>query len=163
MFDIISTARNTHWSSFPDICSKYEQSHVSNASCDFEVIPGKNCFVEFNKKFGFELMRTAYRDNKEVIQRIKKRQVDEISCGTISNAGTEIAIGQTTGFIRLFSVQTGNYIPIKFKPERVGNCVVDLDYSNSDEYLAAVYESGEIYLFGMKTGVKTNTFKFDGL
>lgn len=164
MFDVISTAKNTQWSSFPTLCSKYTHSHVANETVDFQVIPGKNCFVEFNKKFGFELMRTINKDNKEVIQRIKKRQVDDISCGSISKtSGSEIAIGMTTGFIRLYNVQNGEYIPFKFKPDRIGNSVVGMDYSNTDEYLAAVYDSADINLYGLKTGIKTDTFRFDGL
>ena len=109
-------------------------------------------------------MRTINKDNKEIIQRIKKRQVDDISCGAISKVGgAEIAIGKTTGFIRLFNVQSGDYLPVKFKPDRVGNSVIGLDYSNTDEYLAAVYDSADVNLYGLKTGIKTDTFKLDGL
>lgn len=164
MFDVISTAKNTQWNSFPTLCSKYSYSHVANEAVDFQVIPGKNCFVEFNKKFGFELLRTVNKDNKELIQRIKKRQVDDLSCGAISKVnGGEIALGTTTGFVRLFSVQSGDFVPVKFKPDRIGNSVIGLDYSNTDEYLAAVYDSSDINLFGLKTGIKTDTFRFDGL
>lgn len=165
MFDVISSAKNTQWSLFPTLCSKYTLSHVANASVDFEVIPDKNCFVGFNKKFGFELMRTRVcpEDNKEVIQRIKKRQIDDISCGAITSSGEQIAVGMTTGIIRLFSVQTAKPDSLKFKPDRIGNSVVGVDYSSTDEYLAAVYDSADINLFGLKTGIKTDTFKLDGL
>lgn len=163
MFDVISTAKNTQWISFPTLTSKYTHPHVANESVDFQVIPGKNCFVEFNKKFGFELLRTRDKDNKEVIQRIKKRKVDDISCGAISSSGGQISIGMTTGFIRLFNVQSGEYVPVKFKPDRMGNSVVGLDYSSTDEYLAAVYDSADVNLFGLKTGIKTDTFRFPGM
>lgn len=164
MFDVISTAKCTQWSSFPKLCSISSYKHVANEAVDFQVIPGKNCFVEFNKKFGFELLRTVNKDNKETIQRIKKHQVIDISCGAIAKgSGAEIAIGLTTGFIRLFNLQSGDYIPIKFKPDRLGNSVIHLDYSNTDDYLAAVYDNSDINLFGLKTGIKTDTFKFDGL
>lgn len=109
-------------------------------------------------------MRTINKDNKEIVQRIKKRKVDDISCGAIAKVGgAEIAIGKTTGFIRLYSLHTNDYVPIKFKPDRVGNSVNGLDYSNTDEYLAAVYDSGDINLYGLKTGIKTDTFKLDGM
>ncbi|XP_055309268.1 uncharacterized protein LOC129573096 [Sitodiplosis mosellana] len=163
MFDVISTAKNTQWITFPTLGSKYTHSHVANEAVDFQVIPGKNCFVEFNKKFGFELLRTRDKDNKEVIQRIKKRQVDDISCGAIASSGGQIGIGMTTGFIRLFNVQSGEYVPIKFKPDRMGNSVVGLDYSSTDEYLAAVYDSADVNLFGLKTGIKTDTFRLAGI
>lgn len=164
MFDIISTAKCTQWNSFPTLRSMHTYSHVSNETVDFQVIPGKNCFVEFNKKFGFELLRTVNKDNKDIIQRIKKRQVDDLSCGAISKvSGGQIALGMTTGFIRMFNVQTGDFVPIKFKPDRIGNSVMGLDYSNTDEYLAAVYENYDINLFGLKTGIRTDTFRFEGL
>lgn len=164
MFDVISTAKNTQWNSFPTLCSKYSYTHVANEAVDFQVVPGKKCFVEFNKKFGFELLRTVNKNSKELIQRIKKRQVDDLSCGAISKvSGGEIALGTTTGFVRLFSVESGDYVPVKFKPDRIGNSVIGLDYSNTDEYLAAVYDNSDINLFGLKTGIKTDTFRFDGL
>lgn len=164
MFDVISAAKNTQWLSFPRSCTKYSYSHVANEDIDFQVVPGKNYFAEFNKKSGFELLRTTNKDGKDIIQRAKKRELDDLSCGAISKLyGSEIAIGLTTGFIRIFSTQTGDYMPYKFKPDRIGNSVVCLDYSNNDEYLAAVYDSYDINLFGMKTKIKTDTFRFDGL
>ncbi|XP_031619157.1 uncharacterized protein LOC116338189 [Contarinia nasturtii] len=163
MFDVIATAKKTQWLSFPTLSSKYTHPHVGDETVDFQVIPGKNCFVEFNKKFGFELLRTINSDGKEQIQRIKKRRVDDISCGAIAKVnGEEIALGMTTGIIRFFHVRSGEYMPIKFQPDRLGNSVVGLDYSNTNEYLAAVYDSADINLFALKTGMKTDTFKFSG-
>lgn len=164
MLDVISAAKNTQWLSFPTLCSKYIHSHVANEAVDLQIVPGKNYFAEFNKKFGFEVLRTTSKDNVDIIQRAKKRQFDDLSCGAISKlCGSEIAIGMTTGFIRIFSTQTGDYMPFKFKPDRIGNSVIGLDYSNNDEYLAAVYDSSDVNLFGMKTSIKTDTFRFDGL
>ncbi|XP_031619153.1 uncharacterized protein LOC116338185 isoform X2 [Contarinia nasturtii] len=164
MFDVIATAKNTQWLSFPTLNSTYSYSHVANDAVDFQVIPSKNCFVEFNKKFGFELLRTINIDGKDAIQRIKKRKVDDVSCGAIAKVnGEEIALGMTTGFIRLFNVTSGEFLPHKFKPDRVGNSVIGLDYSNTDEYLAAVYDSADINLYGLKTGIRTDTFKLSGI
>lgn len=164
MFDVISTAKNTQWLSFPTLCSKYTHSHVANEAVDLQVVPGKNYFAEFNRKFGFEVLRTTNKDNKDIIQRAKKRQFEDLSCGAISKlCGSEIAIGMTTGFIRIFSTQASDFMPFKFKPDRIGNSVICLDYSNTDEYLAAVYDSSDINLFGLKTSVKTDTFRFDGM
>lgn len=164
MFDVISAAKDTQWLTFPSLSTKYKHPHVANEEIDFQVVPGKNYYVEFNKKFGFELLRTVNKDGKDMIQRAKKRQFDDLSCGAISKlCGSEIAIGQTTGFIRIFSTQTGDYMPYKFTPDRIGNSVVCLDYSSNDEYLAAVYDSYDINLFSMETNLKTDTFRFDGL
>lgn len=164
MFDVIATAKNTQWLSYPGLFSNYTYSHVENDAVDFQVIPGKNIFVGFNKKFGFELLRTVNHDGKDIIQRIKKRKLDDVSCGAITKTnGDEIALGMTTGFIRMFSVTSGEMAPHKFKPDRIGNSVVSLDYSNTGEYLAAVYDSTDIGLYGLKTGVRTNTFKLSGM
>lgn len=162
MFDVISSAKNTQWSTFPTLWSKSTYSHVANEAVDFQVIPGKNCFAQFNKKFGFELLRTHNNDNKELIQRIKKRHVNEITCGAIAKlCGSEISIGLSTGFVKIFSLEKNDYMPFSFRPDRLGNSVVGLDYSSSDEHLAAIYDSSDINIFGLKTGVKTNTFRFD--
>lgn len=163
MLDVISTSKNTQWSSFPTLCTQQSYSHVANDAVDFQVIPGKNCFAEFNKKFGFELLRTVNKDGKQLIQRIKKRKVDDLSSGAISKVlGNEIAIGLTTGYVRFFGVETADFLPYKFKPDRIGNSVIGLDYSRTDEYLAAVYESADVNLFGLKTGIKIDTFRLDG-
>lgn len=163
MFDVISSAKNTQWFSFPSLCTKYTYSHVANETVDFQTIPGRNAFTEFNKKSGFELLRTVSKDYVESIQRIKKRQIEDLSCGAVSKLyGSELAIGMSTGLIRIFSIEKAEFIPAKFKPDKHGNSVVGLDYSNDDAYMAAVYESSDICLFGMKTGVKTNSFLLDG-
>lgn len=164
MFDVISTSKNTQWLTFPSLNSKCTSySHVGNESVDFQVIPGQSGFAEFNKSFGFELLRAINKDNKDVIQRVKKRQFTDLSCGAISKlCGSEIAIGTITGNIRIFSVQNGDYMPIKFKPDRIGNSVVDLDYSKTDAFLAATYDSNDINVFNMKSSAKESTFRLSG-
>lgn len=163
MFDVISSAKNTQWLSFPNLCTKYTYSHVANEAVDFQLIPDRNCFAEFNKKSGFELIRTVSKNNVDSIQRIKKRLIDDLSCGAVSKAfGSELAIGMTTGLIQIFSIAKGEFLPLKIKPNKLRNSVIGLDYSNDDEYLAAVYEGADICLFGMKTGVKTDSFTCDG-
>lgn len=163
MFDVISTSKSTQWLSFPSLNSKCTYSHVANEAVDFRVVPDKNGFVEFNKSFGFELLRAINKDNKDVIQRVKKRQFTDLSCGAISKlCGSEIALGTIAGNIRIFSVQNGDYMPIKFKPDRIGNSVVDLDYSKTDEFLAAAYDNSDINVFSLKSNAKVNTFRFSG-
>jgi hypothetical protein len=36
-----------------------------------------------------------------------------------------------------------------------------LDFSNNDEYLAGAFESGLIYVFGIKTGIRSDTIALD--
>lgn len=163
MVDVISSGKNTQWHSFPSLHTKCTYSHIGNEPVDFQVVPGRNCFLEINKKAGFELLRTLQKNNEEKIQRLKKHQLDDLNCGAVSKGfGCELALGMTTGFIRIFDVQTSQYTRRKLKPDKIGNSVVYLDYSNCDQYLAALYDSGDINLYGLKTGVKTDVLRFDG-
>lgn len=163
MFEIISSAENTQWHTFPEFSTKYSYSHVANEKVDFELVSDRNYFLEINKKCGFELLRTCKKNHVEIIQRVKKRQLDDLQCATVSRVyGSEVALGLSTGFVRLFSLKSGNFLPIKLKPNEIGNSVSALSFSCLDEHLAILYESGDISIFGMKTSVKTDTFRFDG-
>lgn len=162
MFDVISTADTTEWHSFPDLNTKCSYSHVANGTVDFQVIPNRNYFALFNRKFGLEFLRTVIKDATNDIQRIKKRQINDLVCGAISKIhGSELALGMSSGVIRLFSIKSGQYTPFKYRPDIIGNSVITLDYSNNDEYLAAAYESGDINLYALKAGLKTNIFHCD--
>lgn len=46
--------------------------------------------------------------------------------------------------------------------DKLGNSVIGLDYSCCDEYLASLYDTGDINLYGLKTGVKMDLFRMDG-
>lgn len=201
MVDVISSGKVTKLHTFPDLVTKCDYSHIANEAADFHILPGRNCFLQINKKFGFELLRTINKNGIEGIQRLKKRQLDDTYCvniyylfkywlyqtlifsklikillqskcsffhflcqqGAISKTfGGELALGLSTGIIRRFSVQAGDFIPNKLKPDRFGNSVIGLDYTSCDEHLAALYESGDINLFGLKTGVKTDVFRCEG-
>lgn len=164
MLEVISAAENTQWHSFPNFATKYTYSHVANEKVDFELVPNRNYFVGINKKCGFEMLRTCRKNHVESIQRVKKRQLDDLQCGAIlPGDGTELALGFSTGIVRLFNLHAGNFLPFKFKPNEIGNSVAGLSYNCADEHLAALYENGEITVFGKKTSVKTDTFKLDGM
>lgn len=112
MTEIISSGKNTQWHTFPNLYTKYTYSHISNEAVDFQVIPGKNGFLEINKKFGFELLRTQHKNGIDLIQRVKKRQMDDLYCGATSKIhGDELALGLSTGFIKIFDCQSGDFIP----------------------------------------------------
>lgn len=164
MLEVISTAGNTQWHTFPHFATKYTYSHVANEKVDFEMVADRNYFVEINKKCGFELLRTSRKNNMDLIQRIKKRQLDDLQCAAISRVeGTEVALGLSTGFVRLFSLRNGSFLPIKLKPNEIGNSVTGLSYSCSDEHLSVLYENGVVSIFGIKTNIKTDTLQFDGM
>lgn len=163
MVDIISTSKNTQWHTYPNLQTKCTYSHIANEPIDFQVLNGRNCFLQVNKKSGFELLRTKSKNGIDTIQRVKKRKMDDLQCAAPSKMyGSEFALGFSTGFIRFFSLQFNKFIPMEFQPDKIGNSVVCLDYSNCDEHLAALYESGDICLYGMKTSVKTGVFRMDG-
>lgn len=163
MFDVISSAHSTEWLSFPSLTPKCSYPNVNNQIVDFQVIPNKNCFALFNRKSNFELMRAVSRTESHKLQRIKKGKTDDLSCGAIAKLyGSELALGMDTGFVRLFSVQSGQFMPFKFRPDQIGNSVIAMDYSSNDEHLAVAYDSGDIGLFNLKGGVKTNVFNCSG-
>lgn len=163
MFDIISSGKNTQWHSFPILHTKSSYSHIANESIDFQLVAGRNCFLEVNKKSGFELLRTINKNGTDSIQRMLKRNMSDLQCGAPSKMyGNEVALGLSTGFIRIYSLDHNELMPIKLKPDKVGNSVACLDYSNCDEHLAALYDSGDICLYGLKTSVKTDVYHFDG-
>lgn len=164
MFEVVSSAANTQWHTFPNLHTRCTYSHVGNEQVDFQLIGKRNCILEVNKKAGFELLRTYTKNNVDMIQRLKKRQMDDLQCGAASKVyGSEIALGLSTGFVRLFNIQSGEFLPIKLKPNEIGNSVTALSYSSCDEYLAALYENGETSIFGLKTNVKMDTVRFDGM
>lgn len=163
MVEIVSSGKNTQWHTFPNIQTKCTYPHVANEPIDFQLVAGRNCFLEVNKKSGFELLRTMSKNGTDSIQRVKKRALSDLQCGAPGKMfGSEIALGLSSGYIRIFSLEHNEYIPLKLKPDKIGNSVVCLDYSNCEEYLAALYDSGDINLFGLKTSVKTDVFQFDG-
>lgn len=117
MLEVLSSGKNTQWHSFPIFQTKCSYSHIANEPADFQVFPGHNCFLEINKKSGFELLRTYNKNGTDIIQRVKKRQMDDLYCGaTTKTNGTEVALGLSTGFIRMFNVNSGDFLSSKLRP-----------------------------------------------
>lgn len=163
MVEIVSSGKNTQWHTFPNLRTKCTYSHIADEPIDFQLVGGRNCFLEVNKKSGFELLRTMSRNGNDLIQRVKKRQMCDLQCGAPSKMfGSEIALGLSTGFIRIYSLEHNEFMPIKLKPDKVGNSVQCMDYTSCDEHLVALYDSGDVCLYGLKTCVKTDVFQFDG-
>lgn len=110
MYEIVSSGRNTQWHCFPNFQTKCSYSHIANEPVDFQTISTTNTFLEINKKHGFELLRTYNKDGTDIIQRVKKCQLDDISYGAACKTGVgEVALGFTTGFVRIFDMTKSKF------------------------------------------------------
>lgn len=118
MLELISSSRATQLHNFPNLETKFTYSHNANESEDFQFFSTKNAFVSFNwKSCSFELLRTSTKNNSDIIQRLKKRHIDDLKCGACSDIEKgEIALGLTTGFIRFFDIESAEFLPNRFKP-----------------------------------------------
>lgn len=124
MYEIVSSGKNTQWHCFPKFQTKCTYSHIANEPVDIHALPGTNSFLEINKKYGFELLRTYNKDGADIIQRVKKCQLDDVNCGatTTTNVG-EIALGLSTGFIRMFNISTGKFLSSKLPPGKISTII----------------------------------------
>lgn len=125
MLEIISSGKNTQLHTFPILTTKCTYSHVGNEDVDFQVFSGTNVFLEVNRKSGFELLRTQCRNGIDNIQRIKKRQLDDLYCAATSKVDIrDVALGLSTGFIKFFNINTGEILPNKFAPGKLLRCTI---------------------------------------
>lgn len=72
----------------------------------------------------------------------------------------EIAVGLTSGAIRLINYRKLSHTK-RFDADRLTNGVTFMDFSSTDEFLAAVFESGSVNLYGTKTNSRMATMTFD--
>lgn len=185
MVDIISAAKDFKWLTFPTLNTHSTYTHALNQEVDFQVILEENSFVGFNKGYGIEILRTGIANGNELVKSISKHPTEGISCGAVSKVSAgELAVGMKNGFIRLFSASSNAFTGIQFKPDKPSeynfddislnycnlkkmffsdNSVTSLDYSCCNGYLAAVYDNADVSVFGLKTGIKTDTVRLDGL
>lgn len=109
-YEIVSSGKNTQWHCFPKFHTKCTYSHIANELVDFQIISTTNTFLEINKKHGFELLRTYNVENADILQRVKKCQLDDISAGGACKTSVgEVALGFTTGFVRIFDIAKGKF------------------------------------------------------
>lgn len=116
--EIISSGRNTQLQQFPNLETKFTHSHNANDTEDFQFFSTKNAFVSFNRKSSiFELLRTCNKNDSDIIQRLKKRRIDDLNCGACSGIEKgEVALGLNTGFIRFFGIESGEFTSTRFRP-----------------------------------------------
>lgn len=191
MFDVISSAKSTRWLSFPTLDIHSTHPHAFKQDVDFQLTPEQNMFVQFNKSYGVEILQTGIANGKRIVASIKKFEVEDLSSGAVSKVtGNSLAIGMRNGVIRFFDRAANEFTPVKFKPDKISkyllhlysmqtrwylNCslikrgyfltsdqsVSALEFSCCDGYLAAVYDNSDINLYGLRTGIKTDTFRLD--
>lgn len=115
--EILSSSKNTQIHGFPDLETKYTYSHSSDETQDFQFVPANRLFVTINKTSGFELLRSVVQNGVPIIQRIKKRKIDDLVCAATSSfAKADVALGLATGYIKFFNIKTAELLPIKFRP-----------------------------------------------
>lgn len=119
MVDTISTAKDLKWLTFPTLKSLSTYAHALNQEVDFQVIPGQNSFVGFNKSYGIELLRTGIANGQRIVKPILKHPIEGVSCGAVSKvSGSDLAVGMKNGFIRLFNTSSNEFTGVQFKPDK---------------------------------------------
>ncbi|KAH8378526.1 hypothetical protein KR093_011813 [Drosophila rubida] len=159
---LISTSKKTVLSDFADLETKSTYVHANGEPTDFQFSGQSRVFVEVDKKAGLAVMRIKEnQQNSLEVQRVRKLTIDNafsVCCAkTVSN---HIAIGQSSGFVKLFNFRTAELIH-RFPANASRSTVLYLDYNCTDEYIAAVLEDGKINICGTKTRQKIDSVTID--
>lgn len=160
VYEIISCARDTQLHTFPGLEHLGSSPHVNSNGSDCHFFSTK-LFLRANKNWGVEMMRIKDVDGKPTLACVKKISMDNLYCAACPKTDREeFAMGLTSGAIRLMNYKKSTYTK-RFEPDKIANGVTFLDFSATDDFLAAVYESGTVSLFGMKTSSRVATVSFD--
>ncbi|KAH8409363.1 hypothetical protein KR222_001789 [Zaprionus bogoriensis] len=159
---LISTSKKTVLSDFADLETKSTYLHANGESTDFQFNARRRVFVEVDKKATLAVMRIRENQrNASEIQRVRKLTIENaysVCCAkTISN---QIAIGQASGYVKLFDFRTTELVH-RYPADQSHSGVLCLDYNCTDDYIAAVLESGKINIYGTKTKQKMETLNID--
>ncbi|XP_017067889.2 uncharacterized protein LOC108105690 [Drosophila eugracilis] len=159
---VISTSKKTVLSDFADLETKSEYVHQSSEPTDFQFNGQRRVFVEVDKMAGLAVMRIKEKEGRgPEIQRVRKLTIDNAFCVACAKQSLEeIAVGQS-GCVKLYNFRTAQLIH-RFPADPQRSTVLYMDYNNTDEYIAAVRDGGDISILGTKTKQKTNTFTIDG-
>ncbi|XP_016964321.1 uncharacterized protein LOC108034073 [Drosophila biarmipes] len=158
---LVSTSKKTVLSDFADLETTSEYAHQSAEPTDFQFNGQRRVFVEVNK-VGLAVMRIKEKEGKAPeIQRVRKLTIDNAYCVACAKQSLEeIAVGQS-GCVKIYNFRTAQLIH-RFPADPQRSTVLYMDYNNTDEYIAAVRDGGDISILGTKTKQKTNTFTIDG-
>ncbi|XP_017859886.1 PREDICTED: uncharacterized protein LOC108611648 [Drosophila arizonae] len=159
---LISTSKKTILSDFADLETKSVFEHANGESTDFQFNAQRRVFVEVDKKAGLAVMRIKEKQpNAPEIQRVRKLTIDNAySVCCAKTASNQIAIGQSSGFVKLFDFRTAEMIH-RYPADQSRSTVLYVDYNCTDDYIAAVLESGKINIYGTKTKQKIETVTID--
>ncbi|XP_049283387.1 uncharacterized protein LOC125763844 [Anopheles funestus] len=173
MSEIVSCAKDTQLHSFPRLEQLASSVHVGNDGSYCHFFGSSKLFVRANKDWGIELLRikpTADQPDggdkmggsDRTIANVKKIMIDNLYCVACpKTAGKEeIAIGLTTGTVRLMNYKKANFTK-RFDNDRITIGVTFMDFNATDDFLATVYENGLVNVYGMKTSSKLHTLAFD--
>ncbi|XP_055632188.1 uncharacterized protein LOC129772525 [Toxorhynchites rutilus septentrionalis] len=161
MYEVISCAKDTQLHTFPSFNLLSTSAHVNGNGSDCQFFPASKLFLRANKNWGVEMMRIKTVDGKPTLGNVKKITMDNLYCVACPKTDREdIAIGLTSGVIRLMNYKKSSATK-RFEADRIANGVTCLDFNATDDCLAAVYESGTVNLFGIKTNARVATMTFD--
>ncbi|XP_055541761.1 uncharacterized protein LOC129727710 [Wyeomyia smithii] len=161
MLEIISCAKDTKLHTFPAFESLCSSAHVNSNGSECQFFPGTKLLLRSNKSWGVEMLRIKNVEGQPTIANVKKIAMDNLYCAACPKTDREdIAVGLTSGLIRFMNYKKSS-ITKRFEADRVANGVTFLDFSATDDFLAAVYESGTVNLYGIKTNSRLATMSFD--
>ncbi|XP_062546328.1 uncharacterized protein LOC134212456 [Armigeres subalbatus] len=166
MNEILSCAKNTQLHSFPSLEVLGIGAHANDGKDSNESVcqffPRTKLFLRTNRNWGLELMRIKDVEGKPTMSHVQKRPIDNLYCVACPKTGLEeVAIGMTSGSIRLMNIKNTSAGLKRLDTDRLTNGVIFMDFSASDDFLAAVYENGTVNLYGTKTNSRVGSMTFD--
>ncbi|XP_032598372.2 uncharacterized protein LOC116806258 [Drosophila grimshawi] len=159
---IVSTSKKTILSDFADLETKSTFLHANGEATDFQFNAQRRVFVEVDKKAGLTVMRIKEKqENVPEIQRVRKLTIENAySVCCAKTACNQIAIGQSSGFVKLFNFSTAQLIH-SYPANQSSSTVLYVDYNCTDDYIAAVLEGGQINIYGTRTKQKMESITID--
>ncbi|XP_067624483.1 uncharacterized protein Grip71 isoform X2 [Eurosta solidaginis] len=160
---LISTGKTTVLSDFNNLETKSIYQHANGETTDFQFYARQRLFLEVNKKSGLEIMRIKDKGEQNLeIQRVRKLTIGNVYCVACAKQSLEeMAFGGVNGEVTLYNYKNTEFIH-RFKAENNRNGVLYLDYNGTDEYIASVFENGQINVYGTKTKTKVESVNIDG-
>uniref|UniRef100_A0A182MFH8 Uncharacterized protein n=1 Tax=Anopheles culicifacies TaxID=139723 RepID=A0A182MFH8_9DIPT len=173
MSEIVSCAKDTQLHSFPKLEHLASSVHVGSNGSYCHFFGSSKLLVRANKDWGIELLRIKPNADQtdggdqmggsgRTFANVKKITIDNLYCVACpKTAGKEeIAIGLTTGTVRLMNYKKANFTK-RFDNDRITIGITFMDFNATDDFLATVYENGLVNVYGMKTSSKLQTLAFD--
>nr|XP_029729417.1 protein NEDD1 [Aedes albopictus] len=166
MYEILSCAKNTQLHSFPSLDVLGVGTHANDGKDSNESVcqffPRTKLFLRTNRNWGVELLRIKDINGMPTMAHVQKRTIDNLYCVACpKTAIEEVAVGMTSGSIRLMNLKNTTAGLKRLDTDRLTNGVICMDYSANDDFLAAVYENGTVNLYGTKTNSRVGSMAFD--